>query len=743
LARLNKGDNQLIRQAQTVKALAQAKAALIGFAATYADDPDHKGQPQGYLPCPDIDGDGSSDAACSNRDKTVLGRFPWRTLGLPPLRDGSGECLWYVVSGTYKDAPKNILTSDTDGQLVVENLQTAINPNLNPPLAGPQNLEIIDDGAFPDGRKKCQFKRGVESAGVMPDTRTQAIAIIFAPGQPIGSQSRVGGTSAQRTECGWTGAASVDGNQAYNYLDNQILAVDKNNNGLIDGSDCYVDFNNATATNTLEDRALATGKFFDYRDDLIADLTNGISAANRPPNRPLLQSYFNSTFLSAPETKDANGQVIFNDVLSIITPKDFEPVYRRMNEWVAERVTQCIVNYATENKNNFFSKYATPIGTSESPAVGTYRKAQETYIENFVDISTKRCKALDCDQTCKNYCGDVEDLCKSDCADTTCEVACEAATVTCNSNCEANKPTCEVQCNAKKTGFRKSALESNIVRYPWATTNNVQLDDADPNFFKGETGQRFGRVPLTLSNSYDGINSDPDLPATWDGISYSKTAPDDKQCFAQPSNTNDYEWWWWKSWKYLVFYAIGATYAPQELTYLWIKTARDISQDATGKWVDEIWGNTTTGTGYVARRDAVKAATLAKIKSPTATPVLVNDWEHVTPVPASLTLANQLNVDWWETDSSGESVKDKTSAANFLTIIAGRKLTTQPDRDDPTVVKNYLEAENVPTTPVTLPVAIPTSDEKFEKKPLTHRFNDVVCINTKTNCKSVPRDGNL
>jgi hypothetical protein len=670
LARLNKGDNQLIRQAQTVKALAQAKAALIGFAATYADDPDHKGQPQGYLPCPDFNGDGSSpysmssDTSCGEQGKSMIGRLPWRTLGLPPLRDGHGECLWYAVSGSYKDRPKQALTSDEDGLLIVKDANGSI-------IAGTTATD-------------------------------RAIAIVFSAGAALTAQNR--GHTGVITECG-ADTMTDDANNPLNYLDN--LA------GIA---------NNATGSGLLNYKIAASSSIFTTTD-----------ATDIP------------IFVSAPETKDANGQVIFNDVLSIITPKDFEPVYRRMNEWVAERVTQCIVNYATENKNNFFSKYATPIGTSESPAVGTYRKAQETYIENFVDISTKRCKALDCDQTCKNYCGDVEDLCKSDCADTTCEVACEAATVTCNSNCEANKPTCEVQCNAKKVGFRKNALDSNATRYPWATTN-VQ-DETDPDFFKGETGQRFGRIPLTPSTNYDSTNSDPDLPATWAGIGYSKTSPDNKQCFAQPSNTSNYEWWWWKSWKYLVFYAIGATYAPQESTYLWIKTARDISQDATGKWVEENWGNTATATvtatGYVARRDAVKAATLAKIKSPTATPVLVNDWEHVTPVPASLTLTNQLNVDWWETDSSGESVKDKTSAANFLTIIAGRKLTTQPDRDDPTVVKNYLEAENVPTTPVTLPVAIPTSDEKFEKKPLTHRFNDVVCINTKTNCKSVPRDGNL
>jgi len=86
----NRTDFMLENQAQTARALAKAKEALIGYAATYAET--HPGQPQGYLPCPDNNGDGSAEAACSTEGNSVIGRFPWRTLGLPPLRDGSGEC---------------------------------------------------------------------------------------------------------------------------------------------------------------------------------------------------------------------------------------------------------------------------------------------------------------------------------------------------------------------------------------------------------------------------------------------------------------------------------------------------------------------------------------------------------------------------------------------------------------------------------------------------------------------------
>ncbi len=35
----------------------------------------------------------------------MIGRLPWRTLGLEPLRDGNGECLWYAVSGSHQRHP--------------------------------------------------------------------------------------------------------------------------------------------------------------------------------------------------------------------------------------------------------------------------------------------------------------------------------------------------------------------------------------------------------------------------------------------------------------------------------------------------------------------------------------------------------------------------------------------------------------------------------------------------------------
>ncbi|HJW04097.1 MAG TPA: hypothetical protein VJ548_12515 [Azospira sp.] len=104
----------------TTQAIAQAKEALISFATTYRDT--HPDQVWGYLPCPDSNNDGVADPGnCGARDETVIGRLPWKTLGLPPLLDGTGECLWYVVSGNAKDSPKTALLNwDTPGLFVIK-----------------------------------------------------------------------------------------------------------------------------------------------------------------------------------------------------------------------------------------------------------------------------------------------------------------------------------------------------------------------------------------------------------------------------------------------------------------------------------------------------------------------------------------------------------------------------------------------------------------------------------------------
>jgi type II secretory pathway pseudopilin PulG len=180
---LNSSTLKIVRDKTTADALAQAKDALIGYAITYGDT--HSGQVDGYLLCPDNasgNPEGSAEPNCGNKNVSVIGRLPWKTLGLSPLRDGNGECLWYAISGTYKN---------------------------NPPT-GLMNWD--NNGLF-----KILAANGQVITGQTADS--QAVAIIFAPGVPLAGQNRAPDGSAPI--CGGNYNAS-------NYLDSDP-AISANN----------------------------------------------------------------------------------------------------------------------------------------------------------------------------------------------------------------------------------------------------------------------------------------------------------------------------------------------------------------------------------------------------------------------------------------------------------------------------------------------------------------------------------
>lgn len=114
-------DLQQKRDDTTAAALRQAKEALIAWSATRAS------QGPGHLPCPDTDNDGNSEGAACGTPATRIGRLPWRTLGLPDLRDANGERLWYVLSGNFINQVGNPVNSDTPGQLTVAGIAPANN----------------------------------------------------------------------------------------------------------------------------------------------------------------------------------------------------------------------------------------------------------------------------------------------------------------------------------------------------------------------------------------------------------------------------------------------------------------------------------------------------------------------------------------------------------------------------------------------------------------------------------------
>lgn len=154
----------------------QAREALLGYAATYRDDPARSTEVFGYLPCPDTDGDGESEASCGAAGEASVGLLPYKTLGLSDLRDSAGVCLWYAVSGSFKNNPKasaTVMNWDTQGQ-----------------------FSVVDSGG---------------TALVAPDdVQGGAAAVIFAAGPPLGAQNRTPGTVAP---------CKIDPTQVAAYLD--------------------------------------------------------------------------------------------------------------------------------------------------------------------------------------------------------------------------------------------------------------------------------------------------------------------------------------------------------------------------------------------------------------------------------------------------------------------------------------------------------------------------------------------
>jgi len=168
---------------RSVQALSKAREALLGYAATYRDT--RPNEVFGYLPCPDMGGaanvEGEAQSACGATDVTVIGRLPWKTLDVPPLRDANGECLWYAVSGSFKNNPKtnDLMNRDTNGLIQV----------------------MAADGAG-------------FVAGATP--RQRAVAVVFSAGAILPGQDRALAAINPPTVCGGNYVPA-------NYLDIDLL----------------------------------------------------------------------------------------------------------------------------------------------------------------------------------------------------------------------------------------------------------------------------------------------------------------------------------------------------------------------------------------------------------------------------------------------------------------------------------------------------------------------------------------
>ena len=230
VAGLNKSANDLARarDQKTYAALAQAKAALIAYAVTYKDTHDNPGGNSytvpGYLPCPDLGSsayEGQAATTCGAALVSALGRLPWRTLGLDALKDGSGECLWYAVSGTYKSSSVNTVSGSTTSS-------NMMNWDIN------GQFDVMDTNG-------TSFLAGATSD-------TNAVAVIFAPGSALTGQTRapVAGT----TNCGgnYTAAAYLD---SANGINNSTLVTPSSPNPLVTDFSSFIA---GTASTTFNDK---------------------------------------------------------------------------------------------------------------------------------------------------------------------------------------------------------------------------------------------------------------------------------------------------------------------------------------------------------------------------------------------------------------------------------------------------------------------------------------------------------
>lgn len=212
--------SEIERNRRTAESLAIAKAALIGYAigvSNFSSD-----QRPGDLPCPDRNDSGNAGTSCGNasgnQQARRLGRLPWKTLGLPDLRDGDGERLWYAVSNNFKNNTRTAcptsgqpgcLNSDSRGTITVRN----------------STGTLIHDGTNPD-----------------PYTPSGVVAVIIAPGAALKRQGAAsiqnrtctGGTCTTAAVCLTNPESNTPKCHPQNYLD--TLTGIEDNSDFVDGS---------------------------------------------------------------------------------------------------------------------------------------------------------------------------------------------------------------------------------------------------------------------------------------------------------------------------------------------------------------------------------------------------------------------------------------------------------------------------------------------------------------------------
>jgi hypothetical protein len=102
---------------RTQESLSRAKEALIAYAITYYDQ-----EPGVFVQWPCVDDgsnpEGEQAANCHTNNANIVGKLPWKELDISPLKDSSGECLWLVISGHYKNNNSAMLLNEDSSGLL-------------------------------------------------------------------------------------------------------------------------------------------------------------------------------------------------------------------------------------------------------------------------------------------------------------------------------------------------------------------------------------------------------------------------------------------------------------------------------------------------------------------------------------------------------------------------------------------------------------------------------------------------
>lgn len=344
LKALNSNTVKIERDKKTAAALAEAKAAIIGWSVKHQTMP-------GVLPCPDTNNDGSSDPSGANC-VAYIGRLPWRTLGIGDLRDSDGQCLWYALSPIFRNTIS---------------VASRVGSPLNSTTAG--TITLQDDAGNP-----------------FPSPPNPVIAVIVSPGAALAGQDRTGaGTSV----CGGNTVAA-------SYL--ETLAGVNNATGNVIG---------VNYTFVLGQPSNAFNDHFTYvsAEQLFQPLrkriANEIRGPDTPPTAALRQFYNNLHYY--PWAADAAGNQQVGSTSGFVPYNDPNYGHPTLGNWLLKNGWYAWISYRVGND----FKQGTEIAYPQTCGTGCLTvRAQTTPAEVVVGGGAASWRARVCLNTATMSCPD-------------------------------------------------------------------------------------------------------------------------------------------------------------------------------------------------------------------------------------------------------------------------------------------------------------------------------------------------